>query len=150
MRLILQRVSSASVVVDEETIGSIGVGMLVLVGIEKGDSADQVKAAGEKLAGLRIFEDQQGKMNLDIRQAGGAILLVSQFTLVGSLARGRRPSFDRAARPEIAEPLIVDLARELERRQIHVETGRFGARMRVELVNSGPVTFILGLKPGEP
>ena len=147
MRLILQRVSSAAVTVDGQTVGAIGAGMLVLAGIEKGDSVDQVEAAADKLTGLRIFEDAQGRMNLDLQQIGGAILLVSQFTLAGSLAKGRRPSFDRAARPETAEPLIEDLAQRLRRRQIPVETGVFGAHMHVELVNDGPVTFVLDLAP---
>lgn len=147
MRLILQRVSSAAVEVAGDRLATIATGILVLVGIEKGDGADQVIAAGEKIAGLRIFEDERGRMNLDIREVEGAILLVSQFTLAGSLARGRRPSFDGAARPEDAEPLIEDLADHLRQQHIPVETGRFGAHMQIELINDGPVTFVLELPP---
>lgn len=147
MRLILQRVSSAAVEVAGDRLATIATGMLVLVGIEKGDGADQVIAAVEKIAGLRIFEDDRGRMNRDIREVEGAILLVSQFTLAGSLAKGRRPSFDGAARPEDAEPLIEDLADRLRQQHIPVETGRFGAHMQVELINDGPVTFVLELPP---
>jgi len=147
MRLIVQRVSRAAVRVDGETVGAIGRGMLILAGVERGDGAAQVEAAVEKLAGLRIFEDAAGKMNLDARDAGGAFLVVSQFTLAGSLARGRRPSFDGAAAPEIAEPLIDALVTGLRARGQTVETGRFRAHMEVELVNDGPVTFLLELPP---
>jgi D-tyrosyl-tRNA(Tyr) deacylase len=147
MRLIVQRVSRAAVRVDGETVGAIGRGMLILAGVERGDGAAQVEAAVEKLAGLRIFEDAAGKMNVDAQGAGGAFLVVSQFTLAGSLARGRRPSFDGAAAPEIAEPLIEALVAGLRARGQTVETGRFRAHMEVELVNDGPVTFLLELPP---
>ena len=150
MRLILQRVSSAAVEVAGDRLATIATGMLVLVGIEKGDGADQVIAAVEKIAGLRIFDDERGRMNLDIREVEGAILLVSQFTLAGSLVKGRRPSFDGAARPEDAEPLIEDLADRLRQQHIPVETGRFGAHMQVELINDGPVTFVLEFPPIRP
>ncbi|MCB1036233.1 MAG: D-tyrosyl-tRNA(Tyr) deacylase [Acidobacteria bacterium] len=143
MRLILQRVSSSAVRVAGETVGSIGRGMLVLVGVEKGDGPAQVTAAAGKLAGLRIFEDEAGRMNLDPAAAGASFLIVSQFTLAGSLAKGRRPSFDRAEDPKIAEPLIESLIDDLRSRGFHVETGRFGAKMEVSLVNDGPVTFLL-------
>lgn len=142
MRLVIQRVSSASVRVAEETVGAIGRGLLVLVGIERGDGPAQVRAAAEKLAGLRIFEDEAGKMNLDTAAAGGAFLLVSQFTLAGSLERGRRPSFDRAAPPDEAAPLVEALVADLRGRGFRVETGRFRAHMEVALVNDGPVTFL--------
>ena len=145
MRLILQRVSEASVTVEEETVGTvgrIGPGLLVFVGIEKGDGPGQVKAAADKLAGLRIFEDGAGKMNLDLQAVGGAFLIVSQFTLAGSIAKGRRPSFDRAAPPEEAQPLIEALVEDLRGRGFPVETGRFRAHMKVALVNDGPVTLI--------
>ena len=145
MRLILQRVSSASVEVGGDLLAKIGHGMLVLVGVEKGDSSDQVSAAVAKLSVLRIFEDDSGRMNRDIREAGGSILLVSQFTLAGSLSKGRRPSFDGAARPEDAEPLIEELADGLRNCQISVSTGQFGSHMQVELINDGPVTFVLDL-----
>lgn len=145
MRLILQRVSRAAVRVDEEVVGEIGRGMLVLAGVERGDGPDQAVKAAVKLAGLRLFEDADGKMNLNLAQVGGAVLLVSQFTLAASLKRGRRPSFDRAAAPELAEPLIARLASELEQRSVPVSHGRFGAHMAVESVNDGPVTFVLDL-----
>ena len=112
MRLVIQRVSSAAVRVDGETVGEIGRGLLILAGVERGDGMDKVRAAADKLAGLRVFEDEAGKMNLDTAAAGGAFLVVSQFTLAGSLARGRRPSFDNAAPPEEAAPLIEKLVDE--------------------------------------
>ena len=147
MRLILQRVASARVRVGEETVGEIGCGVLVLAGIEKGDGGAQVEAAVRKLAGLRLFEDDAGHMNLDTRAVGGAFLVVSQFTLLASLERGRRPSFDGAAPPELAAPLVEALACGLETEGYRVERGRFGAHMAVELVNDGPVTFVLDLPP---
>jgi D-aminoacyl-tRNA deacylase len=143
MRLVLQRVTRARVSVGGEEVAAVGRGLLVLVGIEKGDSSAQVAAAARKLAGLRLFEDPEGRMNLDLGAVGGAVLLVSQFTLTASVARGRRPSFDAAAPPEIAEPLIEELASQIASLGIPVASGRFGASMEVELVNDGPVTLIL-------
>jgi len=143
MRLILQRVQSASVEVAGENLAAIEQGMLVLVGVEKGDSQEQAIWAANKLAGMRIFDDGQGRMNLDIMSVNGEILLVSQFTLAGSLEKGRRPSFDGAAPPAAAEPLVEELAENLERHGIQVSTGRFGAHMAVSLINDGPVTFVL-------
>ena len=142
MRLVVQRVSSASVKVAGETVGEIGRGLLVLVGIERGDGPEAARAAAGKLAGLRIFEDAAGKMNLDTAAAGGAFLIVSQFTLAGSVDRGRRPSFDRAAPPEEAQPLVDALVEDLRGRGVQVETGRFRAAMEVALVNDGPVTLV--------
>lgn len=142
MRLVIQRVSAAAVRVEGETVGEIGRGLLVLAGVERGDGLESVRAAAEKLAGLRVFEDADGKMNLDTAAAGGAFLVVSQFTLAGSIARGRRPSFDRAAPPDEAAPLIEALADDLRRRGFRVETGRFRAYMEVALVNDGPVTLV--------
>jgi D-tyrosyl-tRNA(Tyr) deacylase len=142
MRLVIQRVSSAAVRVGGETVGAVGRGLLVLVGVERGDGTQAVAAAAEKLAGLRIFEDAAGKMNLDAAAVGGAFLVVSQFTLAGSIERGRRPSFDAAAPPEQAEPLVDALVDTLRRRGCEVATGRFRARMEVELVNDGPVTLV--------
>ncbi|HSG38688.1 MAG TPA: D-aminoacyl-tRNA deacylase [Thermoanaerobaculia bacterium] len=142
MRIVLQRVSSASVTVAGEVVGRIGRGLLVLVGIERGDGPEQVRAAAEKLAGLRVFEDDAGKMNLDLAAVGGAFLIVSQFTLAGSVAKGRRPSFDGAAPPAEAEPLVDALVAGLRARGFQVETGKFRAHMEVALVNDGPVTLI--------
>lgn len=143
MRLILQRVARAAVRVDGETVGRIGRGLLVLAGVEEGDGDDQVAAAADKLAGLRVFEDADGKMNLDAAAVAGAFLVVSQFTLAADLSRGRRPSFAKAAPPEVAEPLVDALVADLQGRGYVVEEGRFGAKMEVELVNDGPVTFVL-------
>jgi D-tyrosyl-tRNA(Tyr) deacylase len=136
--------------VGEEEVGAIGRGLLVLVGVERGDGPSQALAAAAKLAGLRVFEDEAGRMNLSTTEAGGAFLVVSQFTLAGSLARGRRPSFDGAAPPEAAEPLIEALVAALRAEGLQVATGRFRARMAVELVNDGPVTFVLELPPEPP
>lgn len=143
MRLILQRVNSASVRVAGETVGAIDRGILVLVGIEREDGDRQVTAAVEKLSGVRLFDDEEGKMNLDPASVGGAFLVVSQFTLAGSLAKGRRPSFDGAAPPDEARPLVEALVEGLRARGHRVETGRFRAAMEVELINDGPVTFLL-------
>ncbi|HYN23286.1 MAG TPA: D-aminoacyl-tRNA deacylase [Thermoanaerobaculia bacterium] len=143
MRLVIQRVTSASVRVDGETVGEISRGLLVLAGVERGDGLEKIRAAAEKLAGLRVFGDDEGKMNLDAGAVGGAFLVVSQFTLAGSLERGRRPSFDRAAPPEEAAPLIDALVEDLRGRGFRVETGRFRAYMEVSLVNDGPVTFVV-------
>lgn len=149
MRVILQRVKNSSVKVAGVTVGSIGRGMMLLVGIEKNDSYREVIAMADKLTGLRIFEDDQGKMNLDIGQVGGEILVVSQFTLAGSVKKGRRPSFDRAAHPSKAEPLVEALVATLKDRGLTVAAGRFGAHMEVELVNDGPVTFVLDAHDGQ-
>jgi D-tyrosyl-tRNA(Tyr) deacylase len=142
VRIVVQRVTSASVTVDGETVGEIGRGLLLLVGIERGDGPEKVRAAAGKLAGLRIFEDDAGKMNLDAAAAGGAFLVVSQFTLLGNIEGGRRPSFINAAPPEEAAPLVQALADDLRQRGFKVETGRFRAVMQVALVNDGPVTLV--------
>ena len=148
MKLVIQRVSRARVTIGGEKVGAIGRGLLVLAGVERGDGADQAVAAARKLIGLRVFEDGEGRMNLAAAEVGGAFLVVSQFTLAGSLARGRRPSFDAAAPPEIAEPLVDALVAALRAEGATVATGRFRAHMQVELVNDGPVTFVLELPPG--
>jgi D-tyrosyl-tRNA(Tyr) deacylase len=142
MRLVIQRVSSAAVRVAGETVGAIDRGLLVLVGVERGDAPAAARAAAEKLAGLRVFADPAGRMNLDAAAVGGAFLVVSQFTLAGSLARGRRPSFERAAAPEDAALLVDALVEELRRLGCQVATGRFRAQMEVHLVNDGPVTLV--------
>jgi D-tyrosyl-tRNA(Tyr) deacylase len=149
MRLVLQRVSRAAVEVDGQVVGAIGAGLLVLAGVEAGDGEAQVEAAAEKLLHARVFDDGQGRMGRDLADVGGAILLVSQFTLVADTGRGRRPSFDRAAPAPEAARLIERLAARLRDAGARVECGRFGARMRVSLVNEGPVTLVLDL-PAAP
>ncbi len=143
MRLVVQRVTRASVTVDGEVTGKIGKGYMVLVGAEVGDTEADARLCADKLAGLRVFVDDEGKMNRSVLDVGGAILLVSQFTLLGDARHGRRPSFIAAARPEEAEPLLVTMKAMLEEKGLHVETGRFRAHMDVELVNDGPVTILI-------
>lgn len=145
MRLVLQRVSRAGVEVDGTRVAAIGTGLLVLVAVLDGDDEDNVERAARKLAELRVFEDASGRMNRSISEVGGEVLLVSQFTLAASLARGRRPSFDAAAEPTTARRLCGLLEVRLRDRGVPVQSGRFGARMRVDLVNEGPVTFVLDL-----
>lgn len=141
MKVLLQRVDSAAVRVGAETVGEIGPGLLALVGAEPDDNVQRATSAARKVLGLRVFEDLDGRMNLDISQTGGEILVVSQFTLLASTRKGRRPSFDGAARPEVAEPLVERFAAELESTGLRVARGRFGAHMQVSLVNDGPVTL---------
>ncbi len=148
MRAILQRVEKAAVLVGGETVGEIGRGMLVLVGVEKGDGRAEAAALAAKLAVLRVFNDAEGKMNLDSATAHGEFLVVSQFTLCASLAKGRRPSFNSAAHPDQARPLVEEVAAALAARGFRVAGGRFGADMRVELVNDGPVTLVLDVRDG--
>ncbi|MCS7182277.1 MAG: D-aminoacyl-tRNA deacylase [Thermoanaerobaculum sp.] len=142
MKAVLQRVAWARVKVEGEVRASIGRGLLILVAIERGDTLEAVEKAAERFATLRVFEDAEGKMNVGLTEAGGSVLLVSQFTLAGSIAKGRRPSFDGAAPPEVARPLFEALVDALGKRGVVVATGVFGARMEVELLNDGPVTFI--------
>jgi D-tyrosyl-tRNA(Tyr) deacylase len=146
VRAVVQRVSRAEVRVGGEVVGRIARGLMVLVGVGVDDDARDARELAGKLAGLRIFEDSAGQMNVDLARVGGAVLLISQFTLHGDARRGRRPSFIAAARPEQAEPLFERVAAELRNAGIPVETGRFGARMAVELVNDGPVTILLDTK----
>lgn len=143
MRLVVQRVTRASVTVDGEVTGKIGRGFMVLVGAEVGDTEADARLCADKLAGLRVFVDDEDKMNRSVLDVGGEILLVSQFTLLGDARHGRRPSFIAAARPEEAEPLLVTMKAMLEEKGLHVETGRFRAHMDVELVNDGPVTILI-------
>lgn len=145
MRAVVQRVSQARVSVRGEVAGEINRGFVVLLGVEEADTEADVAYICEKVAGLRVFEDGEGKMNLDIRQAGGSVLLISQFTLYGDARHGRRPSFIRAARPEKAIPLYEAAIARLSEK-MPVETGRFGAEMQVALVNDGPVTILLDSK----
>ena len=143
MRCVIQRVTRASVTVNGETVGAIEKGFMVLVGAENGDGEADAKYCADKIAGLRVFEDENGKMNLSIRDVGGRVLLVSQFTLLADARHGRRPDFIQAARPEVAEPLCERVKAMLEETGIEVETGRFRTDMQVELVNDGPVTILL-------
>lgn len=143
MRLVVQRVLRADVVAAGNVVGEIGRGLLVFAGAEDGDGEKDVLYLAEKVAGLRIFEDEDGKMNLSVSDTGGAVLLVSQFTLSGDVRHGKRPSFSHAARPEHAEPLIERMKCELEGRGLEVETGVFRADMQVSLVNDGPVTILI-------
>ena len=143
MRLLLQRVSRAEVRVGGRVTGRINQGYLLLVGLTHSDTAPQLEWMAEKIAGLRLFADADGKMNLGLSDVGGAVMVVSQFTLYGDSTKGRRPSFVDAARPEIAKPLYDRFVALLRERALPVETGEFGAMMDVELVNDGPVTLWL-------
>jgi D-tyrosyl-tRNA(Tyr) deacylase len=142
MRALIQRVTRASVEVDSSIVGEIGPGMLVLLGIEQSDSAADVDYLVNKVIDLRIFDDKQGKMNLSLRETGGALLIVSQFTLYGDCRKGRRPSFDQAARPETAKVLYDRFVTTAEATGLTVRTGIFQAAMLVSLVNDGPVTLL--------
>ncbi len=143
MRTVIQRVTEASVSVDGNVVGSIGPGMVVLVGVGKDDSEKDIAYVAEKIAGLRIFEDSSGKMNLSIRDTGGEILAVSQFTLYGDCRKGRRPSYARAAGGDSARRCYELFIAEIAQRGIPVRTGVFGAAMDVHMVNSGPVTLLI-------
>lgn len=143
MKAVIQRVSSASVEVEGETVGAIKRGILVLLGVEKGDGEKDADWMAEKIVNLRIFEDEAGKMNLSLRDTGGEILAVSQFTLAGNCEKGRRPSFDSAAPPAEANELYLYFVQKSRELGVPVETGVFQADMQVSLVNNGPVTFIL-------
>jgi len=143
MRACIQRVRHAQVTVDGQVCGRIGHGMLVLLGVAVDDTEADVRQLAEKISGLRIFEDSQEKMNLSLGDVGGAMLVVSQFTLQGDCRKGRRPSFDKAAPPDVAERLYQFFVDDVARRGIPVATGRFRQHMEVELVNDGPVTLIV-------
>jgi D-tyrosyl-tRNA(Tyr) deacylase len=150
MRIVIQRVKRASVAVDGCTIGAIGEGLLLLVGVAPEDVETDMAKAVRKIADLRIFEDGEGKMNRSLREIGGAVLAVSQFTLFGDSRKGRRPSFVGAAPPAVAEPLFGRFVDAFRAEGIPIETGRFGAKMAVELVNAGPVTLIVEVAPASP
>ena len=143
MRLLIQRVSKASVTVEKQTISSIGKGLLVLLGIGHGDSEEQVQFLAEKTANLRIFEDEQGKTNLSVLHVKGEAIVVSQFTLYADSRKGRRPSFIDAALPDVAEPLVDRFVELLRSHGVPTQTGKFGAHMEVEIHNDGPVTIWL-------
>lgn len=140
--MVIQRVSRAEVRVEGRAVGRIGVGLAVLVGLERGDTEAQLEHAAKRLATLRVFSDEQGRMNRGLDEVGGEVLAVSQFTLAGSIRKGRRPGFDRAMPGETAEPMFRRFVELLRRDGVRVETGVFGALMELELVNDGPVTLI--------
>jgi len=149
VKIVVQRVRGASVTVGGEVVGSIGPGLLLLVGVERGDGPAQVERAANRFATLRVFADEGGAMNRGLDEIGGEALVVSQFTLAGSIRRGRRPDLFGAARPEAAEPLVDALVAALRARGVTVSTGVFRAEMQVELVNDGPVTFIWDDPPSQ-
>jgi D-tyrosyl-tRNA(Tyr) deacylase len=143
MRAVVQRVSRAQVAVEGQVIGETGIGLVVLVGVSTSDGVAEANVLGGKLVDLRIFADQDGKMNRSVSEVEGSILVVSQFTLYGDVRRGRRPSFIEAAAPEHAQKLIDAVVEAIRARAVRVESGRFGAHMQVSLTNDGPVTLIL-------
>ncbi len=146
MRAVIQRVCEACVTVEGQAVGQVGAGLLVLLGVEEGDGEKDLQYMMDKVPHLRIFEDEQGKMNRSLQDIGGAILAVSQFTLLGDARGGRRPSFITAARPEVANPMYEKLVADWRAQGITVATGAFGADMKVALVNDGPVTILLDSK----
>ncbi len=143
MRAVVQKVTEASVTVEQQEISRIGQGFLVLLGVEAGDTEKDAAYLAEKIAGLRVFEDADDKMNLSLMDTGGAVLLVSQFTLLGDVRHGRRPSFTKAAPPEAADALYAKVAALLQDKKIPVALGKFRAHMQVALINDGPVTILL-------
>jgi len=148
MRAAVQRVSRAQVVVNGEVAGEIGLGLLVLLGVGREDTEADAVYLADKIAGLRIFEDDEGKINRSVQEAGGSVLAVSQFTLYGDVRRGKRPSFDGAAAPEQARQLYEFFVEKIRAAGLRCETGRFQAMMQVELVNEGPVTILLDSRKG--
>ena len=148
MKAVIQRVSAASVAVGDRICGQIGTGLLVFAGLEKGDQLNDLDRLARKITGLRVFEDDGGRMNRSVVDVNGDILLVSQFTIAGSIEKGRRPSFDRAMDPAQAEPLFEAFVEMVRECGVHVETGEFGAMMAVSLVNQGPATFLYDREPG--
>jgi len=148
VRAVVQRVTEASVTVAEEVVGAIGPGLVLLVGVEERDQGQDAATLAAKVAGMRIFPDDQGRMNVSLVDVGGAALVISQFTLLASVRRGRRPSFTDAAAPEIAETLVAAVAQHLRQEGIEVATGSFGAMMSVQLVNQGPVTIVVETRDG--
>ncbi|MBW8451437.1 MULTISPECIES: D-aminoacyl-tRNA deacylase [Lactobacillus] len=145
MRVVVQRVNKAQVTIDNEVVGKIKRGFLLLVGLREGDELDQVKKAADKIVKMRIFEDEDGKTNLSLKDVNGEILSVSQFTLLANTKKGNRPSFVEAMRPPKSKDLWENFNQELENRGFHVETGEFGADMQVSLENDGPFTIVLDI-----
>ena len=143
MRAVVQKVSSSKVTVDEEVVGQINQGLMVLLGVTHDDTSKDVDYMVDKVTNFRIFEDEDGKMNLSLKDVDGEVLAVSQFTLYGDARRGRRPSFSDAARPEVANPLYEEFVEKIKKQGINVGTGQFGAHMMVDLTNDGPVTILL-------
>jgi D-tyrosyl-tRNA(Tyr) deacylase len=146
MRIVIQKVNYASVTVEGELVSEIGPGLLVLVGAQEGDADEDAAFIAQKIAGMRIFEDAEDKLNLSVTDTGGEVLLVSQFTLLGDARKGRRPSFSHAAAPEIAEPLVEKIRDLLVEAGVPTKTGRFRTHMKVLLENDGPVTILLDSK----
>ena len=142
---LIQRVTEADVVVDGETVGAIGKGMLILLGVERDDTEEKAKRLAERIANYRIFADSEGKMNLNVQQIEGELLVVSQFTLVADTRKGNRPGFSQGASPELGERLYHFFIEQCRQKGIKTETGRFGADMQVSLTNDGPVTFNLSV-----
>jgi D-tyrosyl-tRNA(Tyr) deacylase len=149
VRLVIQRVSEAEVRVDGKSVGRIGRGFLVLLGAEKGDDAAAAEEAARRVHGLRVFNDENGKMNLDLAAVGGSVLVVSQFTLGADLSRGRRPGFERALAGDLARPIYERFVEALAASGVAVATGVFGELMQVSLVNDGPATFVLDVRSSE-
>lgn len=149
MRIVLQRVSEASVTIDNRVEGQISQGFVLLLGITDGDSEQDIEWLIQKTLGMRIFSDEQGLMNKSLRDIGGSILLISQFTLYASTKKGKRPSFIKAARPDVAIPLYESFIKKVRKQDVLIETGIFGADMKVSLVNDGPVTIIIDSKHRE-
>ncbi len=143
MIAVIQRVSSSSVTVNEKVVGQIGQGLNILLGVKKGDTIEDVNKLVQKIVNLRIFQDDAGKMNLSLLDVNGEALIISQFTLVGNVKKGRRPSFDSSEKPDIAKVLYESFVQEVQKVGIHTQTGEFAAMMDVEIHNDGPVTFII-------
>lgn len=143
MIVVIQRVSSSSVKVDDKVVGSISQGLNILLGVKKGDTSDDIKKLVSKIVNLRIFQDENNKMNLSLLDVSGEVLVISQFTLAANVKKGRRPSFDTSERPEIADSLYEKFIEEIKNYKINVESGVFGAMMDVSIQNDGPVTFII-------
>jgi D-tyrosyl-tRNA(Tyr) deacylase len=143
MKCVIQRVSSSKVTVDNKVVGSIGVGLNILLGVQKGDTKDDIGKLVNKIINLRIFKDENDKMNLSLLDIDGEALVISQFTLAGNIKKGRRPSFDSSEKPEIAKELYEEFVKEISNAGVKTQTGEFGAMMDVEIHNDGPVTFIV-------